>query len=51
MGPRSVHEYAASLRPHYRIASRREKGRLLTEFCRVIPMKECRNPKRKSRFE
>lgn len=35
MGPRSVHEYAASLRPHYRIASRREKGRLLTEFCRI----------------
>ncbi len=35
MGPRSVHEYAASLRPHYRIASRREKGRLLSEFCRI----------------
>jgi len=35
MGPRSVHEYAASLCPHYRTASRREKGRLLTEFCRI----------------
>jgi hypothetical protein len=35
MGPRSVHEYAASLRPRYLIASRTEKGRLLTEFCRV----------------
>ncbi len=35
MGPRSVHEYAASLRPRYLLASRTEKGRLLTEFCRV----------------
>jgi hypothetical protein len=35
MGPRSVREYAASLRPHYRIAARREKGRLLSEFCRI----------------
>ncbi len=35
MGPRSVHEYAASLRPRYLRASRMEKGRLLTEFCRV----------------
>lgn len=35
MGPRSVHEYAASLRPHYLIASRLEKGRVLTEFCRI----------------
>jgi hypothetical protein len=35
MGPRSVHEYAASLRPRYLLASRPEKGRLLTEFCRV----------------
>ncbi len=35
MGPRSIHEYAASLRPRYLIASRTEKGRLLTEFCRV----------------
>src|SRR6516225_6433266 len=35
MGPRSIHEYTAALRPHYRLASRREKGRLLTEFCRI----------------
>jgi hypothetical protein len=35
MGPRSIHEYAASLRPRYVIASRAEKGRLLTEFCRI----------------
>ncbi len=35
MGPRSVHEYAASLRPRYLLASRAEKGRLLTEVCRV----------------
>lgn len=35
MGPRSVHEYAASLHPRYLLASRPEKSRLLTEFCRV----------------
>lgn len=35
MGPRSVREYAASLRPRYRLASRRDKSRLLDEFCRV----------------
>ncbi|HYM92044.1 MAG TPA: transposase family protein, partial [bacterium] len=35
MGPRSVHEYAAALGPRYHIASRTEKKRLLTEFCRV----------------
>jgi len=35
MGPHSVREYAASVRPHYRLASRQEKGRLLDEFCRV----------------
>jgi hypothetical protein len=35
MGPRSVREYVASLHPRYRIASRLEKGRVLTEFCRV----------------
>ena len=35
MGPRSVREYAASLRPRYRLASRRAKGQLLNEFCRV----------------
>ena len=35
MSPYSVREYAASLRPRYRLASRRDKGRLLDEFCRV----------------
>jgi len=35
MGPRSVHEYAASLRPRYVLASRAAKGRLLDEFCRL----------------
>jgi hypothetical protein len=35
MGPHSVREYAASLRPRYRLASRRDKGRFLDEFCRV----------------
>ena len=35
MGPQSVREYAASVRPRYRLASRRDKGRLLDEFCRV----------------
>jgi hypothetical protein len=35
MGPHSVREYAASVRPHYRLANRREKGRLLDEFCRI----------------
>jgi len=33
MGPHSVREYAASLRPRYRLASRRDKSRLLDEFC------------------
>ena len=35
MGPLSVREYAASLRPGYRLASRPDKSRLLDEFCRV----------------
>jgi transposase InsO family protein len=35
VGPESVREYAASIRPRYRLASRPEKGRLLDEFCRV----------------
>lgn len=35
MGPLSVREYAASVRPRYRLASRRDKSRLLDEFCRV----------------
>lgn len=35
MGPESVRDYAASIRPRYQLASRPEKGRLLDEFCRV----------------
>jgi transposase InsO family protein len=35
VGPLSVREYAASVRPRYRLASRRAKSRLLDEFCRV----------------
>ena len=35
MGPHSVREYAAALRPRYRLALRRDKSRLLDEFCRV----------------
>ncbi len=35
MSPQSVREYAAALRPRYRVASRVEKARLLTEFCRL----------------
>ena len=35
MGPHSVYEYAASLRPRYRLASRRDKSRLLDEVCRI----------------
>jgi hypothetical protein len=35
VGPHSVREYAASLRPRYRLAARRDKSRLLDEFCRV----------------
>jgi transposase InsO family protein len=35
VGPFSVREYAASLRPRYRLASRCDKSRLLDEFCRV----------------
>lgn len=29
----TVHEYAAALRPRYRAAPKREKGRILDEFC------------------
>ncbi len=29
----TVHEYAAALRPRYRAARRKEKGRILDEFC------------------
>jgi len=35
VGPLSVREYAASLRPRYRLAVRGDKSRLLDEFCRV----------------
>lgn len=35
MSPQSVRECAASLRPRYLLASRAEKARLLTEFCRL----------------
>ncbi len=35
MGPHSVREYAESLRPRYHLASRRDKSRLVDEFCRV----------------
>jgi hypothetical protein len=35
VGPHSVREYAESLRPRYHLASRRDKSRLLDEFCRV----------------
>jgi len=35
MSPHSIREYAARLRPHYAFASRREKGRILNEVCRV----------------
>ncbi len=35
MSPRSVQEYVTALRPHYTRATRPEKGRLLTEVCRL----------------
>lgn len=35
VGPQSVREYAASVRPGYQLAARREKGRLLDEFCKI----------------
>jgi hypothetical protein len=31
----TVHEYAAAVRPRYRTASKREKGRILDEFCQT----------------
>ena len=31
----TVHEYAAALRPRYRAVRRKEKGRILDEFCRT----------------
>jgi hypothetical protein len=33
MTPVTIREYAAALRPRYRAASRRDKGRILDEFC------------------
>lgn len=34
----TVHEYAATLAPRYRAAKRREKGRILDEFCQTTGM-------------
>lgn len=34
----SVHEYAAALRPRYRAARRREKGKILDEFCQTTDL-------------
>ena len=34
----TVHEYAAALAPRYRAAGRREKGRILDEFCQTTGM-------------
>lgn len=55
MGPYSVREYAASLRPRYRLASRRDKSRLLDEFCRVtnrdrkVAIRLLRHPPKRAR--
>ena len=55
MGPHSVHEYAASLRPRYRLASRREKSHLLDEFCRIanrdrkVAIRLLRHPPKRAR--
>ncbi len=35
MGPQSIREYVASLRPRYRVASRAEKTRMLDDFCEL----------------
>ncbi|MGH7404385.1 MAG: integrase catalytic domain-containing protein [Candidatus Methylomirabilales bacterium] len=35
MSPRSIREYAEAVRPTYGTARKREKTRILTEFCRV----------------
>jgi transposase InsO family protein len=35
MTPKSVGEYAEALRPEYLAGNRREKGRILTEFCKI----------------
>jgi hypothetical protein len=31
----TVHDYAADLRPHYRPARWRDKGKILDEFCKT----------------
>ena len=55
MGPVSVREYAASLRPRYRLASRRDKSRFLDEFCRVtrrdrkVAIRLLRHPPKRAR--
>jgi len=55
VGPHSVREYAASLRPRYRLASRRDKSRLLDEFCRVtnrdrkVAIRLLRHPPKRAR--
>jgi transposase InsO family protein len=55
VGPLSVREYAASLRPRYRLASRRDKSRLLDEFCRVtkrdrkVAIRLLRHPPKRAR--
>jgi len=55
VGPHSVREYAASLRPRYRLASRREKSRLLDEFCRLtnrdrkVAIRLLRHPPKRAR--
>ena len=55
MGPHSVREYAASLCPRYRLASRREKSHLLDEFCRIanrdrkVAIRLLRHPPKRAR--
>jgi hypothetical protein len=55
VGPLSVREYAASLRPRYRLASRRDKTQLLDEFCRVtkrdrkVAIRLLRHPPKRAR--
>jgi transposase InsO family protein len=55
VGPLSVREYAAALRPRYRLASRRDKSRLLDEFCRVtkrdrkVAIRLLRHPPKRAR--
>jgi transposase InsO family protein len=55
VGPLSVREYAASLRPRYRLAARRDKSRLLDEFCRItkrdrkVAIRLLRHPPKRAR--